>query len=62
MQVRRLLRHPFKLFKPEVVQAQAQGVVNVDLDLAFMYELKDGTKGVVRPLGSFFGSLNGRRT
>jgi uncharacterized protein involved in tellurium resistance len=54
----RLLRHPLKLFKPDVVQAHTQGVVNVDLDIGCLYELKDGTKGVVQPLGSFFGDLN----
>ncbi|KIZ18520.1 TerD family protein [Streptomyces natalensis] len=54
-----LLRHPGKLFKPEVVQAQGPAMVNVDLDLACMYELKDGTKGVVQPLGNFLGDLNG---
>ncbi|MEU3183108.1 Tellurium resistance [Streptomyces sp. NPDC006923] len=54
-----LLRHPFKLFKPEVVQAHTQGVVNVDLDIGCMYELTDGSKGVVQPLGSLFGDLNG---
>ncbi|MFD6988622.1 Tellurium resistance [Streptomyces sp. NPDC059943] len=53
-----LLRHPFKFFKPDVVQAHTQGVVNVDLDIGCMYELADGTKGVVQPLGGFFGSLN----
>ncbi|MEV0218082.1 Tellurium resistance [Streptomyces sp. NPDC050704] len=53
-----LLRHPFKAFKPEVVQAHTQSMVNVDLDLGCMYELADGTKGVVQPLGSFFGELN----
>ncbi|MEU5213826.1 Tellurium resistance [Streptomyces sp. NPDC020742] len=54
-----LLRNPGKLFKPEVVQAQGPAVVNVDLDLACLYELKDGTKGVVQPLGNFLGELNG---
>lgn len=53
-----LLRHPLKYFQPEVVQAHTQGVVNVDLDLGCLYELADGTKGVVQPLGSFFGDLN----
>jgi uncharacterized protein involved in tellurium resistance len=53
-----LLRHPFKLFKPEVVQAHTQGMVNVDLDLGCMYELTDGAKGVVQPLGGFLGSTN----
>jgi uncharacterized protein involved in tellurium resistance len=55
----RLLRHPLKLFQPEVVQAHTQGMVNVDLDLGCMYELTDGSKGVVQPLGSLFGDLNG---
>jgi uncharacterized protein involved in tellurium resistance len=54
----RLLRHPLKLFQPEVVQAHTQGMVNVDLDLGCMYELTDGSKGVVQPLGSLFGDLN----
>ncbi|WP_030910290.1 TerD family protein [Streptomyces sp. NRRL F-5126] len=53
-----MLRHPFKLFQPDVVQAHTQGVVNVDLDLGCLYELTDGSKGVVQPLGSFFGDLN----
>ncbi|WP_434589025.1 TerD family protein [Streptomyces sp. A5-4] len=53
-----LLRHPFRFFQPDVVQAHTQGVVNVDLDLGCLYELEDGSKGVVQPLGSFFGSLN----
>ncbi|MFI6337986.1 Tellurium resistance [Streptomyces sp. NPDC050535] len=54
-----LLRHPFRTFKPEVVQAHTQSMVNVDLDLGVMYELKDGSKGVVQPLGGFFGEING---
>ena len=53
-----LLRHPFQAFKPEVVQAHTQSMVNVDLDLGCMYELTDGTKGVVQPLGVFLGELN----
>ncbi|MFE9860377.1 Tellurium resistance [Streptomyces sp. NPDC005780] len=55
----RLLR-PLKLFQPDVVQAHTQGVVNVDLDLGCMYELADGTKGVVQPLGNLLGDLNAR--
>ncbi|QNE77658.1 Tellurium resistance [Streptomyces finlayi] len=54
----RLLR-PMKLFTPDVVQAHTRGVVNVDLDLGCMYELKDGTRGVVQPLGNLIGDLNG---
>ncbi|WP_328538978.1 TerD family protein [Streptomyces sp. NBC_00344] len=53
-----LLRHPFKMFQPDVVQAHTQGVVNVDLDLGCLYELNDGSKGVVQPLGGLFGGLN----
>ncbi|WP_016906658.1 TerD family protein [Streptomyces xiaopingdaonensis] len=52
------LRHPLRSLKPEVVQAHTQGVVNVDLDLACLYEMKDGSKGVVQPLGGFFGDLS----
>src|SRR5690606_1499288 len=32
---------------------------NVDLDLACLYELEDGSKGVVQPLGGFNGDMNG---
>lgn len=53
-----VLRHPSKLFKPDVVQAHTQSMVNVDLDLGCLYELMDGEKGVVQPLGGFFGELN----
>ncbi|MFJ5550572.1 Tellurium resistance [Streptomyces sp. NPDC093225] len=53
-----LLRHPFKLFKPEIVQAHTQGMVNVDLDIGCLYELSDGSKGVVQPLGNFLGDIN----
>ncbi|MFH8367540.1 Tellurium resistance [Streptomyces sp. NPDC018031] len=52
------LRNPLKMFKPEMVQAQGPAMVNVDLDLACMYELENGSKGVVQPLGDFFGALN----
>ncbi|MFI6443705.1 Tellurium resistance [Kitasatospora sp. NPDC050543] len=31
--------------------------VNVDLDLACLYELTDGARGVVQPLGKYFGDL-----
>lgn len=53
-----VLRHPLRALKPEMVQAQGPAVVNVDLDLACMYELKNGSKGVVQPLGDFLGALN----
>lgn len=52
------LRHPLRSLRPEVVQAHTQGVVSVDLDLACMYEMVDGSKGVVQPLGNFFGGVN----
>ncbi|AZQ71408.1 MULTISPECIES: TerD family protein [Streptomyces] len=52
------LRNPLRKFTPEVVQAQGQAMVNVDLDLACMYELQDGSKGVVQPLGNILGSIN----
>ncbi|WP_031082553.1 TerD family protein [Streptomyces sp. NRRL WC-3549] len=52
------LLNPLKFFQPDVVQAHTQGMVNVDLDLGCMYELTDGTKGVVQPLGNLTGDLN----
>ncbi|MCM2578054.1 TerD family protein [Streptomyces meridianus] len=55
---RALLRRPWTLFTPEIVQAQGPAVVKIDLDLACLYELEDGTKGVVQPLGNFFGDIN----
>ncbi|SCK33956.1 tellurite resistance protein TerA [Streptomyces sp. AmelKG-E11A] len=54
-----LFSSPLKMFKPDVVQAHTMSMVNVDLDLGCLYELTDGTKGVVQPLGGFFGDLNG---
>ncbi len=53
-----VLRDPGSLFRPEIVHAQGPAVVNIDLDLACMYELADGSKGVVQPLGDFFGDIN----
>ncbi|MEU1373057.1 Tellurium resistance [Streptomyces triculaminicus] len=52
------LRHPLRKFTPQVVQAQGPAMVDVDLDLACMYELQDGSKGVVQPLGNILGSVN----
>ncbi|MER6111048.1 MULTISPECIES: TerD family protein [Streptomyces] len=54
-----LLRHPFRALKPPEVIAHSQSMVNVDLDLGCLYELQDGTKGVVQPLGGFLGDVNG---
>jgi len=52
------LRRQLDVFKPRVVQAAGPAMVNVDLDLACMYELADGTRGVVQPLGNFLGDLD----
>jgi uncharacterized protein involved in tellurium resistance len=52
------VRRQLEVFKPRVVQAAGPAMVNVDLDLACLYELADGTKGVVQPLGDFLGDLD----
>ncbi|MDB1087759.1 Tellurium resistance [Streptomyces sp. ACA25] len=51
-------RHPLQLLKPAEVTAHTQGLVDVDFDLACLYELADGTKGVVQPLGGLTGDFN----
>lgn len=51
-------RHPLKLFKPAEITSHTQGLANVDFDLACLYELKDGSKGVVQPLGSLMGDFS----
>ncbi|MFB7599936.1 Tellurium resistance [Streptomyces sp. NPDC056160] len=53
-----LLRHPFRALKPPEVLGHSQSMVNVDLDLGCLYELADGTKGVVQPLGGLLGDVN----
>ncbi|MDN0194489.1 Tellurium resistance [Streptomyces sp. S.PNR 29] len=53
-----VLRHPFRALKPPEVVGHSQSMVNVDLDLGCLYELQDGTKGVVQPLGGYFGDVN----
>ncbi|PZT69587.1 Tellurium resistance [Streptomyces sp. SW4] len=53
-----LLRHPLRALKPPEVLGHSQSMVNVDLDLGCLYELQDGAKGVVQPLGGFFGDIN----
>jgi uncharacterized protein involved in tellurium resistance len=53
-----LLRHPFRAFRPPEVVGHSQSMVNVDLDLGCLYELTDGTKGVVQPLGGLLGDVN----
>lgn len=45
------------IFSPQEVDGSQDVQLNVDLDLACMYELSDGTRGVVQPLGDFFGDL-----
>ncbi|MQY11326.1 hypothetical protein SRB5_14410 [Streptomyces sp. RB5] len=55
---RALLRHPGRLFKPDMPSPQGLAMVNVDLDLACLYEMADGSRGVVQPLGDFFGDAN----
>ncbi|MEV5881338.1 Tellurium resistance [Streptomyces sp. NPDC052020] len=53
-----LLRHPLKALKPPQVLGHSQSMVDVDLDLGCLYELQDGSKGVVQPLGGYFGDVN----
>ncbi|WP_245687366.1 TerD family protein [Streptacidiphilus griseoplanus] len=45
------------LFRPMQPQASSRPMVNVDLDLGCMYELADGSRGVVQPLGNLLGDL-----
>ncbi|MFJ5923825.1 Tellurium resistance [Kitasatospora sp. NPDC092948] len=48
-----------RILRPlEPVSGGGSAPVSVDLDLACMYELADGTRGVVQPLGRLFGDLN----
>ncbi|MFF7632016.1 Tellurium resistance [Kitasatospora sp. NPDC008050] len=54
--LRRKLLQP-RLLRPAQTETTQGGAENVDLDLACMYELTDGTRGVVQPLGKFFGDL-----
>jgi len=50
------LLHP-TLFKPMPLPAAGGQPLAVDLDLGCMYELADGSKGVVQPLGELYGDL-----
>ncbi|GAA0390080.1 Tellurium resistance [Streptomyces luteireticuli] len=53
------LLFPLRPRSPELwEQPQGPVMVTVDLDLACLYELADGTKGVVQPLGGLAGSLH----
>ncbi|UCM87660.1 Tellurium resistance [Streptomyces marincola] len=55
----RLLRHPLEIFKPAEIRGHSQGVASIDFDLACLYELKDGSRGVVQSLGGLLGEFNG---
>lgn len=41
-----------------MAKLKASAAPSIDLDLGAMYELADGTKGVVQALGNSFGALN----
>ncbi|RMI45194.1 Tellurium resistance [Streptomyces triticirhizae] len=51
-------RHPLAVFRPAEIQAHSQGVANMDFDLACMYELADGSRGVVQTLGGLHGDFS----
>ncbi|GAA3888395.1 Tellurium resistance [Streptomyces sedi] len=51
-------RHPLAVFKPAEIKGHSHGVANMDFDLACMYELSDGTRGVVQALGGLQGDFN----
>ncbi|MFE5211076.1 Tellurium resistance [Streptomyces sp. NPDC056600] len=53
-----LLRHPLRALRPPEVVGHTQSMVRVDLDLGCLYELTDGSKGVVQPLGGLYGAIN----
>ncbi|MGW0608466.1 Tellurium resistance [Streptomyces sp. NPDC002644] len=53
-----LLRHPLRALKPPEIIGHTQSMVRVDLDLGCLYELTDGSKGVVQPLGRLYGAIN----
>ncbi|MFB7474688.1 Tellurium resistance [Kitasatospora sp. NPDC056184] len=46
-----------RIFSPMEPDSSQNAQVNVDLDLACMYELADGKRGVVQPLGGLLGDL-----
>ncbi|WP_129839774.1 Tellurium resistance [Streptomyces sp. RFCAC02] len=55
---RRVWRQPWKIFKPAEIQGHSQGVASLDFDLACLYELKDGSRGVVQSVGGLLGDFN----
>ncbi|MFD5562089.1 MULTISPECIES: TerD family protein [Kitasatospora] len=58
--VGRTLRRFFdpRILRPLEPATAGSAPQSVDLDLACMYELADGSRGVVQPLGRLFGDLN----
>ncbi|MDT0346288.1 Tellurium resistance [Streptomyces litchfieldiae] len=50
-------RRPLEIFKPAEIQGHSQGVASIDFDLACLYELKDGSRGVVQSLGDLLGDF-----
>ncbi|MFB6892627.1 Tellurium resistance [Kitasatospora sp. NPDC056327] len=46
-----------RILRPMEPDSSQNAQVNVDLDLACMYEMADGKRGVVQPLGGYFGDL-----
>ncbi|GAA4997597.1 hypothetical protein GCM10025734_30190 [Kitasatospora paranensis] len=58
------LRKLFDLrnLRPMAPESYERAPVSVDLDLACMYELTDGSRGVVQPLGGSSATSTGRRT
>ncbi|RBM18985.1 Tellurium resistance [Streptomyces sp. PT12] len=56
--IAQVLRRPMDLFKPAEIQGHSQGVASIDLDLACLYELNDGSRGVVQSLGGLLGDFN----
>ncbi|MEV1006209.1 Tellurium resistance [Streptomyces sp. NPDC049881] len=55
---RRVWRQPWKIFKPAEIQGHSQGVASLDFDLACLYELADGSRGVVQSVGGLLGDFN----
>jgi tellurite resistance protein TerA len=53
---RRGLWYP-RLFRPLAMPTAGRGMLDVDLDLGCLYEMADGTKGVLQPLGDLLGDL-----
>lgn len=51
-------RNPLQLLRPAEVIGHTQGMASVDFDLACLYELTDGSRGVIQPLGDLHGDFN----